>query len=146
MITVLQNLVQAGSPRVSFAEPISNVTVAVGRDAALSCVVDNLGSHRVSIFSPFTHSNELKNYQLLTIELPFIWIWTGGMGSLGSANDPDHPSPSCGSNRSFQRLLWSSTHLASSHPRRPTRRCRSLHVPGQQRTDDKSSGPCSRRR
>lgn len=35
-------------PRVSFAEPVPNVTVAVGRDAALSCVVDNLGSHRVA--------------------------------------------------------------------------------------------------
>ena len=39
---------QTGLPRVSFAEPVPNVTVAVGRDAALSCVVDNLGSHRVS--------------------------------------------------------------------------------------------------
>ncbi|KAI9552050.1 hypothetical protein GHT06_022387 [Daphnia sinensis] len=35
-------------PRVSFAEPVPNITVAVGRDAALSCVVDNLGSHRVA--------------------------------------------------------------------------------------------------
>lgn len=40
-------------PRVSFAEPVPNVTVAVGRDAALSCVVDNLGSHRVSYVQSF---------------------------------------------------------------------------------------------
>ena len=31
-----------------FAEPITNVTVAVGREAALACVVENLGNHRVS--------------------------------------------------------------------------------------------------
>lgn len=31
-----------------FGEPIPNVTVAVGRDASLPCVVENLGSHKVS--------------------------------------------------------------------------------------------------
>lgn len=35
-----------------FAEPIANVTVAVGRDAALACVVENLGNHRVSCTKP----------------------------------------------------------------------------------------------
>ncbi|GFT21804.1 hypothetical protein NPIL_487901 [Nephila pilipes] len=32
----------------SFAEPIQNVTVAAGREVVLPCVVDNLGSYRVS--------------------------------------------------------------------------------------------------
>ena len=31
-----------------FAEPIPNVTVTVGRDALLACVVDNLGNYKVS--------------------------------------------------------------------------------------------------
>ncbi|OQR68209.1 protein CEPU-1-like [Tropilaelaps mercedesae] len=31
----------------SFAEPISNVTVAAGRTVTLSCVVDNLGTYKV---------------------------------------------------------------------------------------------------
>ncbi|XP_049838896.1 lachesin-like isoform X2 [Schistocerca gregaria] len=31
-----------------FVEPISNVTVALGRDASLSCVVDNLGQFKVA--------------------------------------------------------------------------------------------------
>lgn len=31
-----------------FAEPINNVTVAIGRDAQLSCTVENLGTYRVS--------------------------------------------------------------------------------------------------
>lgn len=31
-----------------FAEPIPNVTVALGRDATLSCVVYNLGIYKVS--------------------------------------------------------------------------------------------------
>lgn len=31
-----------------FAEPINNVTVAIGRDAHLSCTVENLGTYRVS--------------------------------------------------------------------------------------------------
>lgn len=40
-----------------FAQPIANVTVAVGRDANLPCVVENLGSYKVSTrlqtFLPF---------------------------------------------------------------------------------------------
>lgn len=31
-----------------FAEPIANVTVPVGREATLVCVVDDLGSYKVS--------------------------------------------------------------------------------------------------
>jgi hypothetical protein len=31
-----------------FIEPIPNVTVALGRDASLPCVVENLGSYKVS--------------------------------------------------------------------------------------------------
>ncbi|KAF7391832.1 hypothetical protein HZH68_011375 [Vespula germanica] len=30
-----------------FAEPIPNVTVALGRDVSLPCVVENLGSYKV---------------------------------------------------------------------------------------------------
>lgn len=33
-----------------FAEPIPNVTVALGRDASLPCVVDNLGKYKVWYF------------------------------------------------------------------------------------------------
>lgn len=40
---------KVGLLRPTFTEPIPNVTVAVGRDAALPCVVDNLGTHRVSL-------------------------------------------------------------------------------------------------
>lgn len=32
-----------------FAEPIPNVTVTVGRDALLACVVDNLRNYKVNI-------------------------------------------------------------------------------------------------
>jgi hypothetical protein len=32
-----------------FAESIQNVTVTVGREATLTCVVDDLGSYKVSI-------------------------------------------------------------------------------------------------
>lgn len=31
-----------------FAEPIPNVTVALGRDASLPCVIHNLGTYKVS--------------------------------------------------------------------------------------------------
>lgn len=34
-----------------FIEPIPNVTVALGRDASLPCVVDNLGTYKVIITS-----------------------------------------------------------------------------------------------
>lgn len=33
-----------------FAQPIPNVTVAVGRDANLPCVVEHLGGYKVSVF------------------------------------------------------------------------------------------------
>lgn len=32
-----------------FAEPIPNVTVALGRDASLPCVVENLGTYKVGL-------------------------------------------------------------------------------------------------
>lgn len=31
-----------------FAEPITNVTVPIGREATLVCIVDDLGSYKVS--------------------------------------------------------------------------------------------------
>ena len=31
-----------------FSKPIQNVTVMIGRDAILKCVVDNLGKYKVS--------------------------------------------------------------------------------------------------
>lgn len=33
-----------------FAEPIPNVTVALGRDVSLPCVIENLGSYKVTNF------------------------------------------------------------------------------------------------
>ena len=30
-----------------FAEPIPNVTVPLGRDVSLPCVIENLGTHKV---------------------------------------------------------------------------------------------------
>lgn len=36
-----------------FAEPIPNVTVALGRDASLPCVVENLGKYKVQYFCLF---------------------------------------------------------------------------------------------
>lgn len=36
-----------------FANPIGNVTVAVGRDASLPCAVENLGPFKVSFKCPF---------------------------------------------------------------------------------------------
>lgn len=37
-----------------FAQPIPNVTVAVGRDANLPCVVEHLGAYKVSIIHAIT--------------------------------------------------------------------------------------------
>ena len=33
-----------------FLETVANVTVALGRDASLTCVVDKLGSHKVNSY------------------------------------------------------------------------------------------------
>lgn len=37
-----------------FAEPIPNVTVALGRDASLPCVVENLGTYKVQYTANLT--------------------------------------------------------------------------------------------
>lgn len=42
------NAVMMDEPR--FAQPIPNVTVAVGRDANLPCVVEHLGAYKVNRF------------------------------------------------------------------------------------------------
>lgn len=46
-VKILDNLVEA---EPEFSEPIQNVTVAIGRDAQLSCTVENLGTYRVSYY------------------------------------------------------------------------------------------------
>lgn len=43
-----------------FAENISNVTVTVGRDALLACVVDNLRGFKVS--APLTFMKSFQNF------------------------------------------------------------------------------------
>ena len=45
-----------------FLEPVTNETVAVGRDASLSCVVEHLGEHRVSVRSVERESEEHLNF------------------------------------------------------------------------------------
>lgn len=50
-----------------FAEPIPNVTVAVGRDANLPCVINNLGSYKVitifqEICSPDLHGQSNESF------------------------------------------------------------------------------------
>jgi hypothetical protein len=37
-----------------FAEPIPNVTVTIGRDALLACVVDNLRGYKVIQWTTYT--------------------------------------------------------------------------------------------
>ena len=41
-----------------FAQPIPNVTVAVGRDANLPCVVEHLGSYKVNLFVFYCETND----------------------------------------------------------------------------------------
>lgn len=40
-----------------FAEPIPNVTVALGRDASLPCVVENLGTYKVRFVKFYLTTN-----------------------------------------------------------------------------------------
>ena len=49
---------------------IENVTVAVGRDAILTCQVDSLGSYRVGILPPFFQScyTDTRLLALLTVD------------------------------------------------------------------------------
>lgn len=49
-----------------FAEPIPNITVTIGKDALLACVVDNLKSYRVSY--------HVKLFRILLLEECFLNI------------------------------------------------------------------------
>lgn len=44
---VYYNLLIFFSDMPKFAEPITNVTVPVGREATIVCIVDDLGSYKV---------------------------------------------------------------------------------------------------
>jgi hypothetical protein len=56
---------EANFPR--FAEPIPNITVTVGRDALLACVVDNLKGYKVKkIYKKFCNKKKLFSSQSLT--------------------------------------------------------------------------------
>lgn len=96
------------------------MTVAVGRDATLSCVVDNLGSHRVSQYlaSSFLHEMSVDSCA----------VYAGGVGAFGPANDPHHPPTSGDPSWPIQRLVRSSAHLATAHSRSSCRRRWHLHV------------------
>lgn len=51
-----------------FAEPIPNVTVALGRDASLPCVVENLGKYKVNTIPQcILNIYQLYNFPLLCI-------------------------------------------------------------------------------
>lgn len=53
--------VAALSDQPKFAEPIPNITVALGRDVSLPCVVENLGTYKVSFMHTFFHSKLIIN-------------------------------------------------------------------------------------
>nr|XP_031847183.1 lachesin-like [Nomia melanderi] len=48
ILHIITIMCQALSDRPMFAEPIPNVTVPVGRDVSLPCVVENLGNYKVA--------------------------------------------------------------------------------------------------
>lgn len=43
------NEVGTSEPEPDFGDVIKNVTVALGREAILSCIVDNLGDYKVGV-------------------------------------------------------------------------------------------------
>lgn len=59
-----------------FAEPIPNVTVSIGRDALLACVVDNLRGFKV---------RKPKHYVFVNTQLMYNNILRGGLVAV-SAN------------------------------------------------------------
>lgn len=65
-----------------FAEPIPNVTVALGRDASLPCVVENLGKYKVWYFC--WHRGGCKGVGILRREeyvepAPIIYVRETGL-------------------------------------------------------------------
>ncbi|CAK1552757.1 unnamed protein product [Leptosia nina] len=48
LIQIITVICQVLTEDPRFAEPIPNVTVALGRDASLPCVVEHLGNYKVS--------------------------------------------------------------------------------------------------
>lgn len=52
-----------GRGEPEFGEPIKNVTVALGREAQLSCIVDNLGNYKVNCLANYK-VNYFANYKV----------------------------------------------------------------------------------
>jgi len=70
--------------------PLENVTIAQGRDATFTCVVNNLGGHRVSgdgssapakVCIGFKRSVEFSTSVLLSTSVPFRFISFSVRGS-----------------------------------------------------------------
>lgn len=55
-----------------FAEPIPNVTVALGRDVSLPCVIENLGSYKVTYWNRTLHKCVLACSRDLNWTPPFL--------------------------------------------------------------------------
>lgn len=56
----MEHFSEANFPR--FAEPIPNITVTVGRDALLACVVDNLKAYKVNVLWEFSTSIDIFSF------------------------------------------------------------------------------------
>ncbi|CAG9784790.1 unnamed protein product [Diatraea saccharalis] len=48
VIQIITIICQVLTEEPRFAEPIPNVTVALGRDASLPCVVEHLGTYKIT--------------------------------------------------------------------------------------------------
>ena len=60
----ISKIAEANFPR--FAEPIPNITVTIGRDALLACVVDNLKNYKVAWVSADTQTILSIHHNVIT--------------------------------------------------------------------------------
>lgn len=57
-----------------FGEPISNVTIPVGREATLTCVVEDLATYKVRhIDTNFLKASETRNRAQNNMVINYVW-------------------------------------------------------------------------
>ena len=115
---------------------MSNETVAVGRDATVRCVVKHLQDYKVTLLNPLCN--------IMLQQQP--WLFSGGIHSHRSSDDPDHWQSRDHTYPTFLHHPRQALYVVAENPERPKGGQGLLHVPSQYRSDGIQSGlfRCSR--
>lgn len=115
-------IVVGGEEVPVFLEPVNNATVVIGRDASLTCVVDNIGANKVDNSFPFPFPVSLIGFPSLISSIRFFLSYFPYIFICDVWNDLTHQQNQTRHFVSHQRASRSPSKLLldNSSPTRPT--------------------------